>query len=174
MNKVDHESKPHAVRQISQDAGEQQRARAENSIIIAFRAKKINQHRGCCGSGEHYKEPASERAAFLQLSKGNAGILSVREIEDASDYGHITKSKTSHHPGLARLIHQIDAQRDDEITDAPCEPIVFDRFHQCSSLCPKKSPAMPADVRKAFGLPVNLFSGFWATPNFSGRSPEFI
>src|SRR5437764_14838384 len=107
MNEVDHESEPHAVRQISQDAGEQQRARAENSIIIAFRAKKINQHRGCCGSGEHYKEPACERAAFLQLSKGNAGILSVREIEEASDYGHIKKSKTSHNLVFSLMIHQI-------------------------------------------------------------------
>src|SRR5205807_4230110 len=39
---------------------------------------------------------------------------------------------------------------------------------------PKKSPAMPADVRKAFGLPPRLSSGFWATPNLLGRSPKFI
>jgi hypothetical protein len=38
----------------------------------------------------------------------------------------------------------------------------------------KKSPAMPADVRKAFGLPAKPSSRFWATPNLSGRSPKFI
>jgi hypothetical protein len=34
--------------------------------------------------------------------------------------------------------------------------------------------AMPADVRKAFGLPASLPSGFWAMPNLLRRSPEFI
>ena len=33
---------------------------------------------------------------------------------------------------------------------------------------------MPADVRKAFGLPARLSSRFWATPSLSGRSPKFI
>jgi hypothetical protein len=41
-------------------------------------------------------------------------------------------------------------------------------------LCPKTPPAMPADVRKAFGLPARLSSRFWATPNLLGRSPKFI
>src|SRR5205823_13778285 len=43
-----------------------------------------------------------------------------------------------------------------------------------NAACPKKSPAMPADVRKAFGFPPRLSSGFWATPNLLGRSPKFI
>src|ERR1041384_4748544 len=41
-------------------------------------------------------------------------------------------------------------------------------------LCPKTPPAMPADVRKAFGLPARLSSRFWATPNLLGRSPKII
>src|ERR1041384_5932437 len=41
-------------------------------------------------------------------------------------------------------------------------------------LCPKPPPAVPADVRKAFGLPARLSSRFWATPNLLGRSPRFI
>ena len=39
---------------------------------------------------------------------------------------------------------------------------------------PKKSSAMPPDVRKAFGLPASPRFGFWAMPNLLGRSPEFI
>jgi hypothetical protein len=31
---------------------------------------------------------------------------------------------------------------------------------------------MPADVRKAFGLPANLPSRFWATPNLLGAEPR--
>src|SRR5689334_1118583 len=111
VNEIDHKSEPYAVRQISQDAGEQKRARAENSIIVALRAKEINQDGNGRGTGEHYEEPAPERATLLQLSEGNTGILSVREIEEAADHGSVAKSQAPKHPGLARLIRQIDAQR---------------------------------------------------------------
>ena len=36
---------------------------------------------------------------------------------------------------------------------------------------PKKSSAMPSDVRKAFGLPGSRHFDFRATPNLLGRSP---
>jgi hypothetical protein len=53
------------------------------------------------------------------LPKSDAGILGVSEIKNAFDYRVIFKTQPAYCPGLARLVHQIDAQRRDEIQSTP-------------------------------------------------------
>jgi hypothetical protein len=119
QNEIDYVTKPDAVSQIPEDTCKQQRAGAENPIVIARRAEKVEQdckrRRRC----EHRKKPSPKRAAFLQLAESYAGILSVCEIEKPADDRHVLETQPPHGPGFARLVEQINAERCHKVTDAP-------------------------------------------------------
>jgi hypothetical protein len=119
QDKIDHVTKSHAISQIPKYAGQQQRASAENTIVIARRAKKVEQDGKRCRRGQHRKEPSPKRASFLQLAECYAAILCVSEIEKAADYGDVVETQASHGPGFARLVEKINAKRRDKVTDAP-------------------------------------------------------
>ena len=102
---IDHKAKPHAIRQVAENSGQQQSASAQDSIIVAGRAKEIKQNCDGRGTGQYDKESAPEGAAFLQLAKGYAAVLGVNQIERARNDRAIFKSQAAHRPGLARLIH---------------------------------------------------------------------
>lgn len=119
QDEVDHIAEPHSVGQVSKYPGQQQRARAQDPIIISRRAKEIEKHGNRRRRREHRKKPTTERAAFLQLAEGDAGVFRVGEIEEAANYGDVFETETPNSPGLTRLIEKINAERRDQITDAP-------------------------------------------------------
>ena len=119
QDEIDYVAKPDAVSQIPEDTCKQQRACAENTIVIARRAEKVEQDGKRCRRREHRKKPSPKRAAFLQLAERYAGILSVCEIEKSADDGHVLEPQLPHGPGFARLVEQINAERCDKVTDAP-------------------------------------------------------
>jgi hypothetical protein len=119
QDEIDHVTKPDAVSQIPEYAGQQQRAGAENTIVIPRRAKEVEQDGQRRRACQHRKKPSPKRAAFLQLAERYAAILGVGEIEKAADDGHVLKTQPPHGPGFARLIEKINAERRDKITDAP-------------------------------------------------------
>ena len=108
-NEVDHVTKPDAVSQVPEYAGQQQRAGAQNAIVIARGAKEVEQHGQRGARCKHHKKPSSKRAALLQLAKGYTGIFCVGEIEKSADDGYVLEAHPAHSPGFARLIEKINA-----------------------------------------------------------------
>lgn len=124
LDEIDHESQAHSISQISGDARQKQRARAQNSIIIARGAKEIKQHRDRSRSRQDYEKPPPKGAAFLQLTERDASIFRVSEIQQAADDCAVFKAHAMNSPGFARLVRQVNAKRRDQVSDAPCETIV--------------------------------------------------
>jgi len=110
LDEIDHEPESHSISQVSGDARQQQRARAQNSIIITRGAKEIKQHRDRSRGRQDYEKPAPKGAAFLQLTERDASILCVDEIENATDDGAIFKAHAMNSPGFARLVRQVNPQ----------------------------------------------------------------
>lgn len=118
-NEIDHITKPNPVSQVPEYAGQQQRAGAENAIVITRRAKEVEQHSQRCAGRKHHKKPSPKRAAFLQLAECYTGIFSVSEIKKSADDGYVLEAHPAHGPGFARLVEQINAERRDQVTYAP-------------------------------------------------------
>ena len=90
--------------------GQQQRARAKNSIVIPRRTKEIKKNRERGGASEHYKKPAAKVPAFLELTKGDTAVFRVRKVENTVDDRAVSEPHVTDGPGLARLIHQIHGE----------------------------------------------------------------
>src|SRR5437868_434271 len=113
---IDHEAETHAVCQIAQDACQQKRARAQDSIIVARGAKEIVEHGHARDACERHKEPAAERAALLKLSEGDAVVLRIDEGNEAVYQLYLAPEvQGAQGPCLRRLIYHIDAERRQKI-----------------------------------------------------------
>lgn len=125
-----HVAESRAVRHVAQNAREQQRASAEHSVIIARRAKEINEDGDSGGSRERDEEPAPEVASILQLTERDAAILRVDHVQHPADNRFVLAvTQDAHGPGLARLVHHVDAEGRAEISRAPADAL---RFHSTS------------------------------------------
>lgn len=121
-DEIDHVAQPRAISKIADDACQQQRAGSQHTVIVSRRPQKIEEYRQRRSDREHYENPPSERAAFLQLPKRDATILGVNEIEEAGDYRSlVAKPECAHRPGLGRLIDHVDTEACEYITHAPTE-----------------------------------------------------
>src|SRR4051794_20072484 len=117
VNEIDHESEPHPIRKIAENAGQQQRARTKYAVVSAGCAEEIKQDCDRGSRSQHDEKPAAERAAFLQLPERNAGVLSVNKIKHSANDRLVSKAHPANRPGLTTLVHKVHAQRSDEIKD---------------------------------------------------------
>ena len=80
-------------------------------IVIPFRAQKIKEHGRRGPHRQYHEKPTAKSATVLQLSKSDAGILGVNEIQKSIDQGNVvTTAQPLHSPGLTNLIDQVDAE----------------------------------------------------------------
>src|SRR2546423_2478576 len=101
QDEIDHKAKAHPVSEVADDARQQQRRGSENSIVVARRAKEIKEHGSSSDPRQHNEEPATKRAAFLQLAERNPAIFGINKIERAANYCDVLKTKTPDRPRLA-------------------------------------------------------------------------
>src|SRR6185369_1783588 len=85
-DEVDHVTKPDAVRQIAEDAGEQQRTGSQDAVVVTRRTHEVVKNPGSSQRSERYKKPATERPTFLQVAKRNAGVLRVNELKKTANH----------------------------------------------------------------------------------------
>ena len=121
-NEVNNVAKPDAVSQIAGDSGEQERASAQDAIVVSRSAQKIIKHGHRGRDGKNHKEPSSKTSAFLQLAKSNPRILRVNKIEEAANDGPIaSEPQRAYRPRLAGLIDHVDAKAGEQVTRAPAK-----------------------------------------------------
>src|SRR5205085_12539422 len=80
LYEVYHVAEPHAVAEVPRDAREQQRHRAEYSVVRALRAEEVCEEPQGGEPREPREQPAAELAALLHVPERDAGVLRVREL----------------------------------------------------------------------------------------------
>jgi len=121
-DEIDHVTETRAVRKVAGNAGEQQRTRAEHTIVVSRRAHEVVEDSNRGDHRQHNEEPAAKRAAFLQLSKRDAWVLGVDELEETGNHhALVTQAKCLDGPRLRRLIGHVQRERSQQIARAPGE-----------------------------------------------------
>src|SRR5215213_4798107 len=93
-NEIDNITEAGAVSEVAQNACEQKRTSSENAIVASWSAHEVIKDCHRSQYGQDDEKPPSERAAFLQLSKRDARVFSVDELEEATDdHALFTKAK---------------------------------------------------------------------------------
>src|SRR6185503_12466465 len=118
-DEVDDEPQAHAVSQIAEDTGEQQRTGTENAIVITRRLHKVIKDCHAGGGGEYDEEPARKRAAILKVAESDAGILGVSEImKKTNDDAILAEAQRLNGPRLRRLVGHKNDERGEQVAGA--------------------------------------------------------
>ena len=70
-DEIDYVTQPGAVSQITEDSGEQKRARSQDAVIVSRRAQKIIEDGQRGGYRQPHKKPSCKTSAFLQLAESD-------------------------------------------------------------------------------------------------------
>ena len=122
-DEIDHIAESKTISQVSENAGEQQRTCTQNAIVVSRCAHEVIKNRDRSEHCEHDEEPATERAAFLQLSKRDARVFGVYELkEPGNDHAFVTEAQRFNRPRFRRLVGHKNAQGRQQIAGAPSKP----------------------------------------------------
>jgi hypothetical protein len=84
-NEINHVTQAHAICQVAEDAGKQQGASSQHTIVISGSLQKIVKDRDGRGNREHDEKPAAKAAAILELAKRDSRVFRVDKLEKAID-----------------------------------------------------------------------------------------
>lgn len=121
-DEINYITQPGAVGQIPYDAGQQERTRSQDTVVVSRRAQEIVEDCQRRGYRQHHKKPASKTSTFLQLAEGNTAILCIDQIKEAADDSSImSEAQRTHGPRLGRLVDHVEAEACKQVTRAPAK-----------------------------------------------------
>ncbi len=88
-DEIDDVTEAHAIRQISEDAREQQRARAEHAIVVSWRAHEIVERPRSKRPRRVRRRTSDQTIHLLKLAESNAGIFRISKLKKSTDHNVI-------------------------------------------------------------------------------------